>query len=72
MKIRLVGHLREAVMPVGSAGPWFNFTSTLKSYSNKIIEGNYGEQIDALVANSHSSNALNECDFNNVPKNTNK
>jgi hypothetical protein len=69
MKIRLVGHLREAVMPVGSAGPWFNFTSTLKNYSNEITEANYGEQIDALVSNSHSSDALKECDFNNVPKN---
>jgi hypothetical protein len=69
MKIRLVGHLREAVMPVGSAGPWFDFTRTLKSYSNQITEANYGEQIDALIANSHSPNAIKDCDFSNVPKN---
>jgi hypothetical protein len=69
MIIRLVGHLTEAVMPVGSAGPWFNFKRTLKSYSNEITEANYGAQIDALVANSHSSEAINECDYSNVPKN---
>jgi hypothetical protein len=69
MKIRLVGHLREAVMPVGSVGPWFDFTSTLKSFSNEITESDYGEQIDALVANSHSPNAIKECNSSNVPKN---
>lgn len=55
-------------MPVGSAGPWFNFARTLKSDSNEIIEANYGEKIDALVSNSHSFNAIKECDTNNVPK----
>jgi hypothetical protein len=69
MKIRLVGHLREAVMPVGSAGPWFDFKRTLKNNSNEITEASYGEQIDALVANSHSTNAIDECDFSNVSKN---
>jgi hypothetical protein len=68
MKIRLVGHSGEAVMPVGRVGPWFDFLNTLKSFSNDIAENNYGELIEALVANSHSLEAIKECDLNKVPK----
>ena len=69
MKIRLIGHLREPVMQVGIAGPWFDFEKTLKSFSYEIAENNYGEMISALVANSHSIKAIEECNLNQVPKN---
>jgi len=69
MKIRLVGHLREPVMPVGILGPWFEFKNSLRNFSNEIAEHNYGEKIDALVANSHSPEAINECNLNQIPNN---
>jgi hypothetical protein len=37
--------------------------------SNTIVDKNFGEKIDALVANSHSQVAINECNLNDVPKN---
>ena len=69
MKIRLIGHSKEAVMQVGPQGPWFDFKKTLLNFSNTIAEKNFGEQIDALVANSHSKLGIKECDSNMVPKN---
>lgn len=68
MKIRIVGHLREPVMQVGIAGPWFDFEKTLKSFSYEIAENNFGEKINALVANSHSLQAIKECNLNHIPK----
>ena len=68
MKIRLVGHSKEAVMEVGLEGPWFDFKKTLLSFSNSISERNFGDEIDALIANSHSQLWIKECDLNQVPK----
>jgi hypothetical protein len=69
MRIRLIGHLREDVMPVGIEGPWFDFKNTLENFQNNIVEKTFGEHIDALIANSHSTNGIKECDVSNVPKN---
>jgi hypothetical protein len=56
-------------MPVGTAGPWFDFWNTLQSFQHEVAEDNYGEKIDALVANSHSTEAIQECNLNQIPKN---
>lgn len=56
-------------MPVGIEGPWFDFKNTLENFQNNIVEKNFGENIDALIANSHSSIGIEECDDSNVPKN---
>jgi len=69
MRIRLVGHLGEPYMNIGSDGPWWEFVSELKNLGCEIVESNYGDKIDALIANSHSKIAVEECRKNKVPKN---
>jgi hypothetical protein len=67
MKIRLIGHLGEAVMPVGKSGPWLDFKDVLVSYSNEIVMSDFGQKIDALIANTHSTEAIKECNLNKLP-----
>ena len=68
MKIRLVGHLGEPVMYIGPRSPWEKFIKELKQSGNIIATSNFGENIDVLIANSHSENAIRECASSNVPK----
>lgn len=66
MKIRLVGHLGEASMPVGEIGPWVDFKTELSGNSNEIVIGGFGQEIDALVANSYSLESIKECNSNQI------
>jgi len=68
MRIRLVGHLGESNMKVGSDGPWREFVNELKNRGHEIVDSNYGAKVDALIANSHSKIAVKECENSNVPK----
>lgn len=68
MRIRLVGHLGEPYMNVGSDGPWWEFVNELKNRGCEIIDSNYGVEVDALIANSHSKMAVQECKNSKVPK----
>jgi len=69
MRIRLVGHSGEPLMNVGTDGPWWEFVKELESCGHKIVSSGYGANVDVLIANSHSKDAIRECKKNNVPKN---
>jgi hypothetical protein len=69
MRIRLVGHSGEPVMNIGDDGPWREFVKELERNGCEIVTSDYGSQIDALIANSHSKDAIRECKKNNVSKN---
>jgi hypothetical protein len=69
MRIRLVGHSGEPVMNVGTDGPWREFVKELENNGCEIVKSDYGSSVDALIANCHSKDAINECRRNNVPKN---
>ena len=68
MKIRIVGQAGEAVMPLRASGPWLAFSDQLIGSSNEIVQTNFGQKIDALIANSYSSKSLAECEMNKLPK----
>jgi hypothetical protein len=69
MRIRLVGHSGEPVMNVGTSGPWWEFVKELENNGFEIVSSDYGNNVDILIANSHSKEAINECRKNKVPKN---
>jgi hypothetical protein len=68
MKIRIIGQTGEAVMPLRTSGPWLAFSDQLISSSNEIVQTNFGQKIDALIANSYSSESIAECEMNDLPK----
>jgi CDP-diacylglycerol pyrophosphatase len=64
MRIRLVGHSGEPLMNVGTDGPWWEFVKELESCGHKIVSSGYGANVDVLIANSHSKDAIRECKKN--------
>ena len=69
MRIRLVGHSGEPVMNVGTDGPWWEFAKELENCGHEIVTSDHGANVDVLIANSHSKDAIRECKKNNIPKN---
>jgi len=69
MRIRLVGHSGEPLMNIGADGPWREFVKELERNGCEIVTSDFGAQIDALIANSHSKDAIKECKESNVSKN---
>jgi hypothetical protein len=69
MNIRLIGHSKNPVMNVGDEGPWYEFQRTLEELGHKVSTEDFGSKNDCLIANSHSKDALLECDMNKVPIN---
>jgi len=68
MRIRLVGHSGEPYMNIGSEGPWWDFVKELEKNGCEIINSGFGAKIDALITNTHSKLAIEECRKNNIPK----
>ncbi len=69
MNIRMVGHSKNPIMNVGDEGPWHEFQRTLEESGHKVSTEAFGSKNDCLIANSHSKDALLECDANKVPIN---
>lgn len=69
MKIRLIGHSKNPTMNVGTDGPWYQFKKTLEKYGHEISSEKFRSQNDCLIANSHSKEAILECEGNNTPIN---
>lgn len=67
MKIRLIGHSKNPTMNVGADGPWYEFKKTLEKFGHEISTDNFGAKNDCLIANSHSKDAIFECDGNKIP-----
>jgi hypothetical protein len=56
-------------MTVGTQGPWFEFKKTLERLENQISTENFMAQNDCLIANTHSKDAILECEHNKIPVN---
>jgi hypothetical protein len=65
----MVGHSKNPIMNVGDEGPWYEFQRTLEESGHKVSTEAFGSKNDCLIANSHSKDALLECDVNKVPIN---
>ncbi|MEI7670444.1 MAG: hypothetical protein WCJ33_10220, partial [Pseudomonadota bacterium] len=55
-------------MNIGSEGPWCDFVKELEKNGCEIINSGFDAKIDAMIANSHSKLAIEECRKNNIPK----
>jgi hypothetical protein len=60
MRIRVVGHDGSPVFPFGESGPWASFRDVLLKAGHKIVDGEFGQKVDALIAHNHSPEALKE------------
>jgi hypothetical protein len=69
MKIRLVGHEGQHIFPFGNSGPWVAFRESFINAGHQFVEEDFGTQIDVLIANRHSEEAMNEALISGVPIN---
>jgi hypothetical protein len=69
MRVRLIGHQGEAHMTTGSDGPWNEFVNELKNKGCEIVQGDFGAQIDLLIANSHSRKGIKEAQKSKLNQN---
>jgi hypothetical protein len=69
MRIRIVGHEGQPNFPFGVEGPWRDFANEIEASGHEIVESNFGDDVDALVANSHNIEAINESITADVPLN---
>lgn len=67
LRIRIVGHQGEPYMDTGQSGPWYEFVEVLKMKGCKILDTQYGDEVDLLIANSHSKKALKEAKKSKLP-----
>ena len=69
MRVRLIGHQGEPNMNIGLSGPWHEFVLELKNNGCEIVQGDFGQQIDMLIANSHSKAGIKEAWASNLDPN---
>jgi hypothetical protein len=67
MRIRLVGMGGEPFMKVPENNPWNEFFEVFKQAGHEIVDSDFGAEVDVLVANHHSIEALKEADESSVP-----
>jgi len=67
MRIRIVGMGGEPFMKVPQTNPWNDFFDVFKAAGHEIVEGPFGVDVDLLIANHHSEEAILEADQNSIP-----
>lgn len=68
MKIRIFGQAGELKFPFESAGPWNKFLDEITFRGNLVIDGEFKEHADALIANTHNSRVVDYALRHKIPK----
>ena len=69
MKIKVIGHNKKPFLVPKRNNPWYAFFDYIKDSGGDLISKPRGEKFEALVANSHSKEAIRECIKFGVSKN---